>query len=78
MKGRAMDAGGADMYNTVNGDISGAPKCSEGFRSSTNSNSVTQWDEIEDPLVQNNGPWLHGQRSPNGCGSGGNPVPHCP
>ncbi|PIV56576.1 MAG: hypothetical protein COS15_01310 [Caldiserica bacterium CG02_land_8_20_14_3_00_36_38] len=78
MKGRAMDAGDSAMYTAVNNDILGAPKCSEGFRSSTNSNSVSQWDEIEDSSIQINGPWLHGQRLPKGCGSNSNPVPYCP
>jgi hypothetical protein len=78
MKGRAMDAGGSAMYTAVNNDILGAPKCSEGFRSSTNSNSVSQWSEIEDSSIQINGPWLHGQILPKGCGSSSNAVPYCP
>jgi len=82
MKGRAMDAGGTTMRDTVIGDIGAMAECPDqygnprfGFLYSTNPSSVTQWDEVESPALATS--WLHGQRAPkDNCGS--TPVPHCP
>ncbi len=75
MKGRAMDAGGTTMRDTVIGDI-GAVAGYDGFLYSTNPSSVTQWDEVESPSLATN--WLHGQRAPRNQDNRSGPVPHCP
>ncbi len=74
MKGRAMDAGGTTMRDTVIGDI-GAVAGFDGFLYSTNPNSVTQWDEIESTALAS---YLHGQRAPRNQDNHSGPVPHCP
>jgi hypothetical protein len=74
MKGRAMDAGGTTMRDTVIGDI-GAVAGFDGFLYSTNPNSVTQWDEIESPALAS---YLHGQRAPRNQDNHSGSVPHCP
>ncbi|MGC8758197.1 MAG: hypothetical protein ACP5QX_07135 [Caldisericaceae bacterium] len=75
MKGRAMDAGTSVMRETVRSDIS-AVLGYDDFLYSTNSNSVTQWDEIENSDLATN--WLHGQRAPSDQDNRSGPVPHCP
>ena len=74
MKGRAMDAGGTTMRDTVIDDIE-AVTGYDGFLYSTNSSSVTQWDEVESPALAS---WLHGQRAPRDQDNRSGPVPHCP
>jgi len=74
MKGRAMDAGGTNMRDTVISDI-GAVTGYDDFLYSTNPSSVTQWDEIESPALAS---WLHGQRAPRNQDNRSGPVPHCP
>jgi len=75
MKGRAMDAGGTTMRDKVMDDIK-AVEGEDGFYYSTNSNSVSQWDEVESPTLARS--WLHGQRAPRDQDNRNGPVPHCP